>query len=131
MARLAVWQVSALIEEAKSNDKNRSHEDAESGSQLSAAMELVDELAPSFEHLMVYAWRRHLAAAATRAEDLSEADLARLTHTQSVGFADMSRFSLLSNDLDNPGFGSLVETFENVFAAHCMGAGGRLIKTLG
>lgn len=136
MARLADWQVSALIEAANSNDTDSNdtdgnRADAESGSQLSAAMDLADELAPSFEHLMVYAWRRHLAAAATRAEDLSEADLARLTHTQSVGFADMSRFSLLSNDLDNPGLGSLVETFENVCADHVTGAGGRLIKTLG
>src|SRR5699024_3419182 len=136
MARLADWQVSALIEAANSNDTDSNdtdgnRADAESGSQLSAAMDLADELAPSFEHLMVYAWRRRLAAAATRAEDLSEADLARLTHTQSVGFADMSRFSLLSNDLDNPGLGSLVETFENVCADHVTGAGGRLIKTLG
>lgn len=125
MARLADWQVSALIEAANGEDGEQS------GSQLNAAMDLADELAPSFEHLMVYAWRRHLVAAATRAEDLSEAELARLIHTESVGFADMSRFSLLSNDLDNPGLGSLVETFENVCADHVTGAGGRLIKTLG
>src|SRR5699024_9610353 len=92
MARLADWQVSTLIDAANGATDSPTN-------RLRAAMELADELAPSFEHLMVYAWRRHLAAAATRAEDLSESELARLTHTQTVGFADMSRFSLLSNDL--------------------------------
>lgn len=124
MARLADWQVTTLIE-AASPDSDTSRD------RLRAAMELADELTPAFEHLMMYAWRRHLAASATRAEDLSDTELAQLTQTQTVGFADMSRFSLLSNDIDDNRLGSLVETFETVCADHIASAGGRLIKTLG
>src|SRR5699024_11573427 len=92
MARLADWQVSALIEAANSNDTDSNdtdgnRADAESGSQLSAAMDLADELAPSFEHLMVYAWRRHLAAAASRADVLCVSALALLTKLSTASFA--------------------------------------------
>lgn len=124
MARLADWQVTTLIDAAHRDVDTPTH-------RLRAAMDLADSLTPTFEHLMIYAWRRHLAASATRAEDLSEDELAQLTQTQTVGFADISRFSLLSNDLDDERLGSLVETFENVCADHITSAGGRLIKALG
>lgn len=127
IARLADWQVTTLIEAAD----NATDTPSTPSGRLRAAMDVADELTPAFEHLVIYAWRRHLAASAARAEDLSETELARLTQTQTVGFADMSRFSVLSNDLEDEHLGSLVETFENLCADQIARSGGRLIKALG
>jgi len=80
MARLADWQVSALVDQIE--------HDVESGkspTRLEAAAELARSAAPGFEHLMVYAWRRHLAAAAARVEALGAADAELLSTTMTVG----------------------------------------------
>lgn len=126
MARLADWQVSALIDQIEHDV-----EDGKSSTRLQAAAELARVAAPGFEHLMVYAWRRHLAAAAARVEALGAADAELLSTTMTVGFADLSRFTSLSNALDDDSLGALVENFEarcaDVITAH----NGRVIKTLG
>lgn len=126
MARLADWQVSTLVEQVESDV-----EDGKSGSRLQAAIELAQTAAPGFERLIIYAWRRHLAAAAARIEALGAADEELLSTVMSVGFADLSRFTSLSNDLDDSTLGALVENFEtrctDIVTAH----GGRVIKTLG
>ena len=80
---------------------------------------------------MIYAWRRHLAAAAARMEALGAADAELLSTTMTVGFADMSRFSALSNELDDVSLGALVENFENRCTDVVTGHGGRVIKALG
>ncbi|MFI5426228.1 adenylate/guanylate cyclase domain-containing protein [Aeromicrobium sp. UC242_57] len=80
---------------------------------------------------MVYAWRRHLAAAAARIEALGAADEELLSTQMTVGFADLSRFTSLSNDLDDSGLAALVENFETRCADIVTAHGGRVIKTLG
>jgi adenylate cyclase len=92
---------------------------------------LAQQAEPGFERLMIYAWRRHLAAAATRLEALGAADAELLSTTMSVGFADLSRFTALSNQLDDASLGALVESFESQCTDVVTAHGGRVIKALG
>lgn len=126
MARLADWQVSTLVEQVEHDVV-----DGKADSRLEAAIELAQRAAPGFEHLMKYAWRRHLAAAAARIEALGAVDAELLSTTMTVGFADLSRFTSLSNGLDDSSLGALVEIFETQCADIVTAHGGRIIKTLG
>ena len=126
MAKLADWQVSALVEQVEHDV-----EGGKSQTRLAAAAELARTAGPGFEQLLVYAWRRHLAAAAARIEALGAADAELLSTTMTVGFADLSRFTSLSNGLDDTSLGALVENFETRCADIVTAHGGRVIKTLG
>ena len=126
MARLADWEVATLVhrvQELAADDAN--------GSRATAAIRLVEALNEPFEGLLVYVWRRHLAAAAARVEALGadEADL----HTTlvTVGFADIVQFTALTNRLDHDRIGDLVEIFESRCADVVAGQRGRVIKSLG
>jgi adenylate cyclase len=126
MARLADWEVATLVhrvQELAADDAN--------GSRANAALRLVEALNEPFEGLLVYVWRRHLAAAAARVEALGadEADL----HTTlvTVGFADIVQFTALTNRLDHDRIGDLVEIFESRCADVVAGQRGRVIKSLG
>ena len=80
---------------------------------------------------MIYAWRRHLAAALARIEALG-ADAEDLHTTQiSVGFADIVGFTALSNELSRDRIGDIVEIFESRCADVVAGQRGRMIKSLG
>ena len=59
MARLADWEVSTLVSRVEEMEAG---EEA-TGSRIGSALRLIDEVNPPFERLLVYAWRRHLAAA--------------------------------------------------------------------
>ncbi|MET0767386.1 MAG: adenylate/guanylate cyclase domain-containing protein [Aeromicrobium sp.] len=126
MARLADWQISTLVEQVEHDVQ-----DGKAPTRLEAAIDLAEKAAPGFEHLMIYAWRRHLAAAAARIEALGAADEELLSTTMTVGFADLSRFTSLSNGLDDNSLGALVENFETRCADIVTAHGGRVIKTLG
>ncbi len=127
VARLADWQVATLAERVENVE---SGEDA-SGSRLFTAFQMAHEVEPAFERLLVYAWRRHLAAAVGRVEALGAAEEELLTVHLSVGFADLVSFTKLSNGIDVDTLGELVETFESKAADIVAGLGGRVIKTLG
>lgn len=126
MARLADWQVSTLVEQVE-------HDVAvgKATSRLERSVELARFAAPGFEQLMLYAWRRHLAAAAGRMEALGASDEELLSTHLTVGFADLSRFTTLSNGLDGSALGHLVEDFESRCTDIVTAGGGRIIKTLG
>ena len=126
MARLADWQVATLVEQVEAHVG-----EGRAQSRLEAAVALAQQAEPGFERLMIYAWRRHLAAAAARMEALGAADAELLSATMTVGFADMSRFSALSNELDDASLGALVENFENRCTDVVTEHGGRVIKALG
>lgn len=123
MARLADWEVAALVPALPTGDSTTEERVAE-------ATRLFELVGPPFEHLLVYAWRRHLAASASRIESLGSDDELK-TSQVTVGFADIVAFSALSNDIGEQRIGDLVEVFEtrchDVVAAH----GGRVIKSLG
>ncbi|WP_104106061.1 adenylate/guanylate cyclase domain-containing protein [Nocardioides sp. 616] len=127
MSRLADWEVATLVGRVEEMEKS---EDA-TGSRMGSALRLVDEVNPAFEELLLYAWRRHLAAAASRMEALgaNEDDL-HTTHV-TVGFADIVHFTALSNKIDEGRIGDLVEVFEARCHDVVSTAGGRAIKSIG
>ena len=88
-------------------------------------------LIPALERLLVHGWRRQLAAALERglgdAEAAGEVETGHLT----VGFADQVGFTRLTRRMEEPELAALVERFESRSADIVVGAGGRLIKTLG
>ncbi len=127
MARLADWQVATLsvrVEQLEAGDEA-------TGSRIGSAMRLAEQVGLPFEMLLVYSWRRHLAAAVARVEALGAQDSDLHTTQVTVGFADLVSFTALSNTMDEDRIGDMVEIFESrcadVVAAHH----GRVIKTLG
>jgi adenylate cyclase len=127
VSRLADWQmatVSSALEEF-------AHGDLSTPQSMQAALDLIEHQVPHFDKLLVYAWRRHLAAAVSRIEVLGANDDDLHVPQATVGFADLVSFTALSNELDEHEIGELVEVFEtrcsDVIADH----NGRVIKTLG
>jgi adenylate cyclase len=87
-----------------------------------------DELLPDLERLLVYAWRRQLAAAAGRLLQVEhEPGIGHLA----VGFADLVGFTRLSRRVEDGELARLVERFEGRSADVITAAGGRVVKTLG
>ena len=72
MARLADWEVGALVARVERLEGDGT--DGTDGSHAGSAARLVHELGDGFEELVLYAWRRHLAAAVARMEALGAAD---------------------------------------------------------
>lgn len=127
MARLADWEVATLVHRVQ----ELATVDNGEGSRAAVALQLLDAMNEPFEELLVYVWRRHLAAAVARVEALG-ADDADLHSTQvTVGFADIVQFTALSNRLDHDRLGDLVEIFESRCADVVAGQRGRVIKSLG
>lgn len=127
MARLADWQVATLaarVEELETGDEA-------TGSRIGSALRLTEQVGIPFEKLLVYSWRRHLAAAVARIEALGANDADLHTTQVTVGFADLVRFTALSNELDEDQIGDLVEIFESRCADVVAARHGRVIKTLG
>ncbi|MFZ5849698.1 MAG: adenylate/guanylate cyclase domain-containing protein [Actinomycetota bacterium] len=127
MARLADWQVATLaprVEELESGAEA-------TGSRIGSALRLAEEVGVPFERLLIYSWRRHLAAAVGRVEALGAADEDLHTTQTTVGFADLVAFTALSNEIDEARLGDMVEVFESRCADVVAGHHGRVIKTLG
>ena len=127
MARLADWQVATLaprVEELEVGDEA-------TGSRIGSALRLADEVGVPFERLLLYSWRRHLAAAVGRIEALGAADEDLYTSQVTVGFADLVSFTALSNEMDENRLADMVEVFESRCADVVAGRHGRVIKTLG
>lgn len=126
MSRLADWQVATLVDRVELDAA-----DQESTSRVDATLALTQNVGPTFESLLVYSWRRHLAAAIVRMEAMTDQDSELLTQTMTVGFVDLVRFTSLSNGLDDAQLANLVERFENDVGDLITSGGGRSIKTLG
>lgn len=127
MARLADWQVSTLSERVEQLERAGQG----TGSRLSTGLEFVRAIEPPFEQLMMYAWRRHLAAAVGRVEALGASDADLHTQTGTVGFADLVSFTQLSAGIDQDELAGVVEGFESLCSDLVAARGGRVIKTLG
>ncbi|HEX4472554.1 MAG TPA: adenylate/guanylate cyclase domain-containing protein [Nocardioides sp.] len=127
MARLADWEVATLVHRVQELESG----DGATGSRATAALGLLDALNKPFEGLLVYVWRRHLAAAVARVEALGADDADLHTTQVTVGFADIVQFTALTNRLDHDRIGDLVEIFESRCADVVAGQRGRVIKSLG
>jgi adenylate cyclase len=126
MARLADWEVSTLVARVEELAG-----EPEGDSRTGSALRLVTDLSGPFEDLLIYVWRRHLAAAVARVEALraNEEDLNTVQLT--VGFADIVSFTALSNRLTEERIGDLVELFESRCADVVAAQRGRVIKSIG
>ena len=102
-ARLVEWQVDALAEHlARSEDLPQ--EEA-----LRRAVDLSAEHLEELEALLVYAWRRQLAAVAGRVLAVSETE--PVSGVLSVGFADLVSYTRLSQRLEERELALLVDRF--------------------
>jgi len=120
-ARLAEWQVDVLFD-AFDTAGVGSEEMAEFGYRIGR------RVMPELEELLVYVWRRQLAAAAGRVRQQLQEHAEGL---QAVGFADLVSFTRLSRQLSEEELARLVSVFEANAADTVAYGGGRLIKTLG
>jgi adenylate cyclase len=126
VARLADWEVATL----SSAVEEFTERDGASTDLMRASVQLVEDLGPRFDQLLVYAWRRHLAAAVARIEAFA-ADQEEPATEATVGFADLVAFTALSNELGENELGDLVEIFESRCADVIADHNGRVVKTLG
>lgn len=130
LARLADWQVSTLAEEI-----DRRVSAGEFEHRLVGALALARAVTPAFDGLLLYVWRRHLAAAVLRMETAvdagSDGHEEILTAEQTVGFADLVRFTALTNRIGDTQLGDLVEEFETVATEVITATGSRAVKSLG
>lgn len=125
MSRLADWEVANLLPEF-----DASHGDLPREERIARAVDLVNTVTPSFELIVLYAWRRHLAAAVARTETLASTE--EETHlTATIGFADLVSFTALTNELNDDEIGDLVEIFEARCHDVVAGRHGRIIKSIG
>lgn len=127
MAKLADWEVAALVRRVESLVR----QDGATETRMDLGLRIVDEISQPFEALLIYAWRRHAAAAASRMEAMGAEDGDLHTVQLTVGFADIVSFTALSNDLAHHRIGDLVEVFESRCADVVAGKRGRVIKTIG
>jgi adenylate cyclase len=127
MARLADWEVATLVHRVQEIEGG----DEATGSRARAGLHLIEHMNEPFERLLVYVWRRHLAAAVARVEALGANDADLRSVPMTVGFADIVGFTELSNELTQSRIGDMVELFESRCADVVAGQRGRVIKTLG
>lgn len=127
-ARLAEWQVETLTERVERVEASGRG----GGSRLHTGYALAQEVLPTFERLTVHAWRRHLAAAASRLVDGANTSRESLLNiTLTVGFADIVSFTRLARGMDEDELAAMVETFERRTSDLVAALGGRIVKTLG
>jgi adenylate cyclase len=126
LARLADWEVATLSQAVDEFSAAGASPDS-----VRAGLGMIDSLAPHFDNLLVYAWRRHLAAAVGRIAMLGADDEDLHVAQATVGFADLVQFTALSNELDEHELGDLVEVFESRCSDVIADHNGRVIKTLG
>ena len=127
VARLADWQVGTLASRVEQLEAG----DEATGSRIGSALRLAEQVGVPFERLLIYAWRRHLAAAVARVEALGANDEDLHTVEVTVGFADLVQFTALSNEMDEDRIGDMVEIFESRCGDVVAARHGRIIKTLG
>ena len=127
LSRMADSQVSTIrtrVEEPLRLAGASEQEIAEAVTAVTAAM------LPTVEGLVLYSWRRHLAAAAQRQLYFGP-DGATGQETLAVGFADMVGFTAISQQLDEHELAHTVDRFESVAYDTIAANAGRVVKMIG
>ena len=94
------------------------------------AIALAKDTLPSLDALLVYMYRRHLAAATEQQLLITGGEEGGAVN-MSVGFADLSRFTSVSRELEPGQLAALVEGFNAEASDVIVQHGGRLVKTIG
>jgi len=139
--RLAVWQVQLMAEamgelpQQPGADGEQARLDPTRGmpdpvTARAAAAKLAD-IADALEPLLVYAWRRNLAAAIARMVSDAEPVQDQPGVTRSVGFADLVSFTRLVRRLSERELARVVQRFEALASDVVTAHGGRVVKTVG
>lgn len=123
--RLVSWHMEALMEHLV----RCPHPDCSSGSSRGAIAHLAP-LLEDLERLLVYSWRRKLAAAVVRIEQPTRGSPA-YSGDLTVGFADLVSYTRLSQQISQHELGVLVQRFESMAADVITAGGGRMVKTIG
>lgn len=136
--RLVSWQTEALVERAARTAGV--DEPAARDLVLADLADMVDDL----ERLLLYSWRRQLAAAVGRMAAQSASDATAAPGAEPGGlreaappaavtvcFADLVSFTRLSQRLDEHRLSELVQRFEATASEVVTEGGGRLVKTVG
>ncbi len=126
--RLAAWQTS-IVQEMLT--ERRTGTDIVEPTIAREATQLLVALADQLEPLMVYAWRRHLAAAIAQMMAESEPAAAQTGGVRTVGFADMVEFTPLVRTLSERQLAHLVQHFYTLATDVVTAHGGRVVKTIG
>jgi adenylate cyclase len=121
-ARLAEWLFDALVEHLVEQGVRVEEATRTAVEQSTAHLE-------DLEAVLVFVWRRQMAAVAGRA--LASAASETVTGQLSVGFADLVSFTRLSQKLEERELAALVERFGRRSADVIAAARGRLVKTVG
>lgn len=127
-ARMAEWQT-GTIARLLARQGEIPDESAMQHEHVAKVAELITALLPSLEDMVVYAWRRQLAAAIQRSVDTAADD--EPAGLLCVGFADLVGFTRLTRRLPDDRLADLVSSFEAESADVVASTGARLIKTLG
>lgn len=91
------------------------------------ALQLARSALPFLEGALVYLWRRHLSANAKRALVTATLD----QPVRSVGFIDMTRFSVASQTLSATDLSRMINRFESIAFDTVAEFGGRVVKLIG
>ena len=129
-SRMAEWQTGTLAR-LLASQREIPDDTAMREEHVAKVAELTAALLPSLEEMLVYAWRRQLAAAIQRNFDTAGSEDATDAGLQCVGFADLVGFTRLSRRLPDQRLADLVTSFEADSADVVAATGARLIKTLG
>ena len=119
-ARIAASHQDVIAELVVGDDPARGAEEA---------LSLAEEALPALDDLLVYMYRRHLAAATEQRLLITPSDEGGVA--MSVGFADLSGFTAISQELDVRELAELIDRFNAVTANVVARKGGRTIKTIG
>lgn len=119
-ARIAASHQEVIAEVIPDGDPVRAAEEA---------LRLAEEALPALDRLLVYVYRRHLAAATEQRLMVRSDDKGGLT--MSIGFADLSGFTALSQELDVREIAALIDRFNAAAGDVVSQTGGRVIKTIG
>ncbi len=120
--RLVSWQTEALVEHL-----NRVH----GPEGVDRAVEMLDVMAEDLEALLVYVWRRQLAAAVARLSNDTGQPEDPVSAVLTVGFADLVSYTRLAQRLEQRELGVLVQRFEGLASDVVAAGGGRVVKTVG
>ena len=129
MSHLAESQIEAIVEGLTGYPEIVALAERDPDAMLDLLFDLLTPIQESLQDLLLYAWKRHLAAASTRAF-ASVASTSTAVET-AVGFADLVGWTSLTRDMPSADLAVLVEDFESRSFDVVAAAGARVIKVIG